>query len=207
MSNKYGHRTHNWFEAIVNKLGGEERADRFLRGELSVVEVKGNLLEDDIGTITMTRTSDKFIACEKFVVNIGQDAPAKINHISGDFVDWFLLCYGKIEDPICGKTLRRSKLLKDSLDTSIIAELGGEEKSETTLTEIFSLIKNQKNGEFGVLLASSRINIFYVRDQNGVFRTVIVSWGGYGWDINAEVPNLHRWRAGTRVFSRNFSGS
>lgn len=33
---KYGHRPQNWFEAIVNKLGGEDAADRFLRGELSV---------------------------------------------------------------------------------------------------------------------------------------------------------------------------
>lgn len=36
---KYGHRSHNWFEAIVNKLGGEEAAERFLRGELVVGEV------------------------------------------------------------------------------------------------------------------------------------------------------------------------
>ena len=34
--NKYGHRTMNWFEAIVNKIGGEEAADAFLRGELVV---------------------------------------------------------------------------------------------------------------------------------------------------------------------------
>lgn len=33
---KYGHRSHNWFEAIVNKLGGEESADKFLAGELVV---------------------------------------------------------------------------------------------------------------------------------------------------------------------------
>ena len=31
---KYGHRNHDWFEAIVNKLGGEEMAEAFLRGEL-----------------------------------------------------------------------------------------------------------------------------------------------------------------------------
>lgn len=37
---KYGHRTHNWFEAIVNKLGGEEQAERFLRGDFSVCEPK-----------------------------------------------------------------------------------------------------------------------------------------------------------------------
>lgn len=33
---KYGHKPHNWFEAIVNKLGGEDAADRFLRGELVI---------------------------------------------------------------------------------------------------------------------------------------------------------------------------
>lgn len=31
---KYGHRPLHWFEAIVNKLGGEERAEAFLRGDL-----------------------------------------------------------------------------------------------------------------------------------------------------------------------------
>lgn len=34
---KYGHRPHNWFEAIVNKLGGEEAAERFLRDDVVVV--------------------------------------------------------------------------------------------------------------------------------------------------------------------------
>jgi len=33
---KYGHRPINWFEAIVNKLGGEEGAEKFLRDELVV---------------------------------------------------------------------------------------------------------------------------------------------------------------------------
>lgn len=35
---KYGHKTGNWFEGIVNKLDGEEGAERFLRGETAVVE-------------------------------------------------------------------------------------------------------------------------------------------------------------------------
>jgi len=33
---KYGHRTIHWFEGIVNKLGGEDAADDFLRGELKL---------------------------------------------------------------------------------------------------------------------------------------------------------------------------
>ena len=31
---KYGHRPHNWFEGVINKMGGEEQAEAFLRGEL-----------------------------------------------------------------------------------------------------------------------------------------------------------------------------
>jgi len=35
---KYGHRNMDWFEGVVNKIGGEEGAERFLRGELVVSE-------------------------------------------------------------------------------------------------------------------------------------------------------------------------
>lgn len=50
---KYGHRPHNWFEAIVNQLGGEERAEMFLRGELVVTEPVRRWTEKD-GVITFT---------------------------------------------------------------------------------------------------------------------------------------------------------
>lgn len=54
---KYGHRPHNWFEAIVNKLGGEEKAERFLRGELTVSEPTRSWREED-GVIYFSVTSD-----------------------------------------------------------------------------------------------------------------------------------------------------
>lgn len=54
---KYGHRPHNWFEAIVNKLGGEEGAERFLRDELSVFEPIRSWREED-GVIYFWVTSD-----------------------------------------------------------------------------------------------------------------------------------------------------
>jgi hypothetical protein len=54
---KYGHRTHNWFEAIVNKLGGEECAEKFLRNELVVSEVIRAWREQD-GVIYFSVTSD-----------------------------------------------------------------------------------------------------------------------------------------------------
>lgn len=54
---KYGHRTLNWFEAIVNKLGGEEAAERFLRSELVVSKPTCRWREYD-GVIYLTATSD-----------------------------------------------------------------------------------------------------------------------------------------------------
>lgn len=54
---KYGHRPINWFEAIVNKIGGEEAAEKFLRGELVVSESTRSWREQD-GVIYFTVTSD-----------------------------------------------------------------------------------------------------------------------------------------------------
>jgi hypothetical protein len=54
---KYGHRKLDWFESIVNKIGGEEAADRFLRGELAVSEPLHSWREED-GVIYFSVTSD-----------------------------------------------------------------------------------------------------------------------------------------------------
>lgn len=54
---KYGHRKGDWLEAIVNKLGGEEAGDRFLRGELTVSEPVRRWREQD-GVIYLSVTSD-----------------------------------------------------------------------------------------------------------------------------------------------------
>lgn len=54
---KYGHRPHNWFEAIVNKLGGEECAEKFLRDELSVSESTRSWREEN-GVIYFSVKSD-----------------------------------------------------------------------------------------------------------------------------------------------------
>lgn len=54
---KYGHRTGNWLEAVVNKVGGEEAADRLLQGELVVVEVPKPWREEN-GVIYFSVISD-----------------------------------------------------------------------------------------------------------------------------------------------------
>jgi hypothetical protein len=161
-------------------------------------------LLDLVGTVTTSATTSKFVAKDKFVVNTKRNAPVKISAVWDNFTSWFLSGDGKTEDPISEQTLRYHKLRKSSVDGPIITELGGEEKSETTLTEMFSLMEKQKNGEGGVLLNNSYANIFYIRDQNGVLRAVNARLYGDGWDVGAdsvEVPD--GWGGGSQVFSRN----
>jgi len=144
----------------------------------------------------------KFIAKEKFVINIGPDALVKISYLGDNFKKWFLNGEGKVED--MNSTNLVSLVLETAvMNKEIIAKIGDEVKAETSLTEIYDLITKQPNGEKGVLLNSGWANIFYVRDQNGVLRMVHVFWSGDGWFVSAgSVDYPHRWRAGSRVFSR-----
>lgn len=156
-----------------------------------------------IGMIVVPATVSKFVAKEKFVRGTGHKAKVKISYLGDNFTSWFLNGDGKTEDLISEQTLRYHKLRQSSVDGPIIPELGGAEKSETTLSEMFSLMEKQKNGESGPLLNNGRWNIFYIRDQSGVLRTVSVDWDDGGWFVDAyPVENPYEWYCGCQVFSR-----
>lgn len=165
-----------------------------------VAEKVAEKLLDWIGTITVSATTFKFIARDKFVVNTSDSAEVKISYLGENFKRWFL---GKIEGPITEQTLRYAKLRMNSKDPGIITELGGDAKAETTLTEMFAVLKRQGHGTSGVLLTNGWANISYVCDQGGVLRTVDAYWYGGGWNVNASgVSNPHAWSEGSQVFSR-----
>lgn len=166
--------------------------------------------------IIIPATNVPFIVKDQFVVNIGKDAPVKISYLGDEFQAWFR---HKKEAPFGGSMLQYKEFFRLSKDTDefIIAQLGGERKAETTLTELFALLYAQKNGEEGPLLTVGN-NIFYIRDVDGVLRAVTVSWDSlsyyhvaYGWmmlafdvadllyvDVKTSVS-----RHGNRVFFRN----
>ena len=185
-----------------------------LRGTAEIVmkevEAIRVTLLDFIGTIKVTATKSKFVAKDNFVLDTSDKAEVKISYLGDNFKAWFLAGVGKIEDPISKQILRYGKLRKSATDmprkpgeAAIIPELGGETKVETTLSEMFSLIRKQPDGEEGVLLNNGWANILYIRDQNGVLRAVGVRWGGDGWDVSARsVGHSDGWDAGHQVFSR-----
>ena len=212
-------------QLIVN-LGGqegdqwEEELKKFLRKEpcwsngqvAQVTQPKPtpSILEL-VSTVVVSATTSKFVAKTAFVVNTKHNAPVKISAVWDNFTEWFLSGSGKTEDPISEQTLRYHKLLKAAHDLplkegeqSIIPELGGKAKAETTLSEMFSLMEKQKNGEDGVLLNNGYANIFYIRDQNGVLRAVGVYWVVGGWRVFAHsVEDPYGCSDGLRMFSRN----
>lgn len=57
-ASKYGHLNRNWFDAVINKMGGEEAANAFLRGDLQLVEPERSWSVDEHGIIHFEVVSD-----------------------------------------------------------------------------------------------------------------------------------------------------
>jgi hypothetical protein len=190
-------------QAIWNMVGGEEMVDALIQGRAKL-EVKLIQILNWLGTTTTSATTEKFVAKEKFVKDSKE---VKFYGIWDNFTNWFLADDGKIEDPISEQMLRYGNLTTSSVDGLIIEELGGEAKAETTLSELYDLLKKQAKGEAGEagdLLTNGYANIFYIKDTSSVLRAVGVDWFVVGWSVSAfSVENSFDWNAGGRVFSRN----
>ena len=158
-------------------------------------------LLDFVGTSTIPARTEKFIARDHFIIDTTEKAKVKISYLGDSFKTNFL---GKVEEPIVETVMRFGKLLKSSVDNPIINELGGEEKAESALAEMFSLMEMQPNGEDGVLLTNGYLNIFYTRNGAGVLWAVRCSWHVGGWSVVANsVGAPGEWYDGRQVFSRN----
>lgn len=193
---KYPNMTWGTMEAIVNKLGGEEAAKSFLRRPFEVAGTK-NL--DYIGTTFIPATTEKFVAKGKF---------SKVTIFYGtwdNFTKSFLVGDGKTEEPLEGRALHYGNIIKSSHHGLIIEELGGETKAETTLTDLYELLKKQSKGEEGVLLNNGYVNIFYIRTADGDLRAVYVYWDDCDWVVTAaSIKHTRIWSLGCRVFSKKF---
>lgn len=199
---KYNELTLGQIEAIVNKLGGIEGAKAFLQGTVEIV-VKPIIkpIIHWFGTTETSATTENFAAKNKFRKDSKE---VKFYEIWEYFAKRFLAGNGKIEEPLNGQELRYGNLTKSSVDGPIIEELGGEAKAETTLTELWDLLKKQANGEEGDLMTGDCSNIFYIRDITGALISVRLDWGGGGWEVYADrIDAPESWPAGTRIFSRH----
>jgi hypothetical protein len=155
-----------------------------------------------VGTTIIPATTIPFVARNWFIVNPGRYAPVKISYLNDAFKAQFL---GKVEPPHRGSTVRCAKLSLEVTvrGTDIVNALGGREKAETTLEELFSLMETQKNGEDGLLITDGYTNVFYIKDMDGILRTVHTSWHN-GWLVSANtLADQNGFASGRRFFFRD----
>jgi len=133
-----------------------------------------------LGTVAIPAMTEPFVAKDKF--RKGSEI-VKFHGFYGNFWDDFLFGFSKIEELRSERVLRYGNLTKSSFRGSIIKELGGEAKAETTLFELYDLFTRQGNGEEGDLLTDGYANIFYVRNISGVLCAVFVFWRDGGWRV------------------------
>ncbi len=167
--------------------------------------ISSELLLELIGTIAISATTEKFIARDHFILNTSKKAKVKISYLGENFTENFL---GKVEEPFAGSVLYYWKLKKSFVDTPIIAELSGEKKAETSLTELWAMLGKQPHGGDGALLINGYANIFYIRGARLVLWAVLCRWSDDGWDVSAyPVTAPYSWHAGLQFFSRSSSES
>jgi hypothetical protein len=180
--------------ALVKKMGGEDIALAFLRGEyvLSQVAQAVKKLLTQVGSlITVLPSTENFIAAEKLKINTSPSAELKICFFGYNFKSWFL---GKVEESFAGSQLKIQKMSQNSVDHLILNELGSEEKAETTLCEMFEFLKTADQNLF---------YLFYIKDVGGRLRAVYALRRDGGWCLSAFVLSSHC-NADFHVVSRNF---
>lgn len=180
-------------DADVSKVDREE-----FRRVLGLKPLKRPLL-DSCGIVVLHETIEPFVAKNYFVEGVIKTAGVPISSICENFVAWFL---GKTEPPRSETALRYARLTDNSMDKRITTQLGV--TAETTLADIFCLMRKGSRGEESILLTNGFANIFYVRDVNGDIRTVCLYWRVDGWVVKAlPLGYPSSWLAGDLVFSRN----
>jgi hypothetical protein len=161
------------------------------------------MIIEHLGIVSVvTSLTEKFIAHNRFVINTSRNAKVKISFLGSNFRKFFL---NKVEEPVGEQALRFGRLRKPSKDISIIADLGGSKKAETTLSELFCLMHIQgEDQNNGALLMNGHSNIFYVTDVTGVVRAVDACWSVTGWRLDADsIVGPAVWNEDFRVFSSN----
>jgi hypothetical protein len=198
---------YDFLEKLAGSDGKEWLAEfkKFLRKEKCWADVVIETLLDLIGTVTVPARTAKFVAKDHFVKDTSKKAKVKISYLGDNFKENFL---GKTEEAIAEMILRYYRLKKWSRNIPIINGLGGEDKIETTLAEMFGLMEMQPNGEAGKLLTNGYANIFFIRDANLVLWVVDCYWCDGGWLVRADaVGHQYEWSDDSQVFSRNSSES
>jgi len=151
------------------------------------------------GARVLIPAQERFVARDHFIPSLDPAAKVPIAYVMGNFNRWFL---NKIEEPSGEVSLMWYELQRNSGDQTIVAELGGVKRVETTLASVFALMHQQRLGQPGPLASNGWGNDFYVRDVAGELRSVYIHWCDEGWGVDcAPIVRTTEWPIRDRVFA------
>ncbi len=196
----FDEKTNGWNKAIVQKMGGVDIADAFLRGEYILTKVAEAVVTflEHIGKVAVEVTDQ--IDLETFFES------KEGLWVNNDFKKLFVTAGAKF----LPKSFLLSKytVKKNALDTKIRKELPENHvfEADDFAPVLATLIKKQWGGKQGELITTGFSNIFYVRskDKKQVF-AVNVYWdsGAQDWRVDFWELGGRRWRAEHVIFSCN----
>ncbi len=200
---KYGHIPHNWFEGLLNKMGGEDVAKAYLRGEFELTKIAKAVQEHTkyINDVTVTFVRDELGG---FVLETQQGlwVSPEIASILGTKV-----IVPSVEDSL----LKKHTILKPAYDRDVVCEIGqgvwfkGEEDGKLLVAIITSMVKKQWGGTPCELQNNGIANLFYYKDENGKQCVLGVYWHSHGktWNVGVWGFDGSQRLAEFSVFSRN----
>jgi len=199
------------FAQALNEAGLDKEAAQKVLGKGGMMKTRirellaklcASSLLEVVGTVTVPAITT-FRTKEHFRDDLS--GPVFIGYFGGNFRKAFLTGNGLVEGAVAETTLCVHKLVKNSVSSQIIAELGGEKTVETGLAQMYELMKAQGQDQRRILLTNGHANIFYVRDRYNKLWAVCCFWSSDSrcWGVCAcPVTYPDVWHAGSQVFSR-----
>lgn len=101
--------------------------------------------------------------------------------VSDEFKELFLEGKGKFEEAALATTLKFSRLIWEANEWEMIGELGGREKVEIKLSQIWELMRTDSwSGHYDNIPWDSFVTIFHAADLNGNLQLITVDRGTGG---------------------------
>lgn len=159
------------------------------------------ILKEARGPVALLLTK-QFFARKHIVLGVDENS-VRLSSISSLFCSYFLVeDFIELEQIKPFTSVTFFELLDTTTDAHIIHAFGGEEAVVTNLSVVYSLLCDHAKGMYSGLRTDTYMHIFYVRDVNGVVRSVGVAWDRLtkGWELSAyPIDDKGCWSAGHHV--------
>ena len=184
---------------LGDKVGSEQRAKRFMSGELLLVE----RTDPRAAATVLNFERNVLVAARRF--NTSESFTKRNPKVKFGYIDERIIkLFGKGQDVPSGE-LAIHTLLLPKHDPEIMVALGPQSRRFIKLGQFYQLIEAQGHGQDGPLLVDGHANIAYILDENDAPWVFDAGWNPRcgDWGVRVySVAHLIGWSAGRKVLSQ-----